>query len=1070
MSVPADRLIQVTSKICIGAMEKFFFQWGKLVATHPIKVIVATLALTAVIGIGLRDFRFETDAEKLWLPDNSTYLWNKKWKYDNFREEERIHASLLTHQDNVLTPEAMIKLYEIHRAVNDLEVEGKRYKDFCFMVPITDITLASSKRRRRRELPSTERSVKDSVAEANVIVDDRLFPTQPTFEDVTEQYFEDDPKQYLSAIEFPGAVQVPDDDKISEVYDDYFNFYGNNNYVDEPESVTTEASKKNKKKGDADEDDDDDDFVDSLPPDIYCDLIETLNDKCAEYSLLELWRFDEQVIRSLTQQDILDAINTAKKSPVFGYKTNYTDYLGEVTLNSTGHVIGAKSIRNSWLATFDPSKKAVDSKDVLKSGITLNLADPFTMEYELQLIERLLTMANETSLQTEGLGLLISVSRSFGDITDSSISFDIIKMCGGYLLMFVYTVFMLGRLNMVEHKTWLALAGITSVLLGLLIALSLTMVLGFAYTTIHGVLPFLAMGIGIDDMFVIVQCYNNLPEHQKATHSLTERIALTMKHAGVAITVTSLTDVLAFCAGAITILPGLQGFCVSSAIAVGVIYFLQCSWFIAWLTLDQMRIEANRDGLIPFIKHNNWKPSAWSHKDWSRSNMGKLAGYLKFRTFQCIVILIAIGLFSVGLYGTLNIKVEFDHNNLLPKSSYLRQFIDTNEVQFPSTGWPATVYVGHIDYSVEDFEKLDTMVDRFDNLLVEEHFLTEVEFWWTDLKVFLAEKRNISNWRDAFNDPNTFRLYLSDFLFHTDGAQNIINIKFEEELVCGDPASAIKSSKVGKVSYAKFNSAAEHVPAKILVDAIIDEAELSNYSFSDTPIYKAWEADDTIGNELLRNLALAMTCVLVITVIMLADFKICILVLATVILTLLDVTGFIYFWGLTIDTISCICIILIVGLCVDYAAHIAHAFIVSEGSSAERAANGLTEMGPAILNGGITTFLALVMLAFADSYGFTVFFKIFSLTVLFGLFHGLIFLPVMLTLLGTEKFGMSLTRWGQSSFSQSNGTASTGATPSPAPTPNGISNPRFTLEDEVKLKSRLTFAPAKPGRWAPIRL
>ena len=54
-------------------------------------------------------------------------------------------------------------------------------------------------------------------------------------------------------------------------------------------------------------------------------------------------------------------------------------------------------------------------------------------------------------------------------------------------------------------------------------------------------------------------------------------------------------------------------------------------------------------------------------------------------------------------------------------------------------------------------------------------------------------------------------------------------------------------------------------------------------------------------------------------------------VLSCVLLTLVDITGMIHFWGLTIDTISCVNIVLGVGLCVDYSAHIAHAFIVSTG-------------------------------------------------------------------------------------------------------------------------------------------
>ena len=46
----------------------------------------------------------------------------------------------------------------------------------------------------------------------------------------------------------------------------------------------------------------------------------------------------------------------------------------------------------------------------------------------------------------------------------------------------------------------------------------------------------------------------------------------------------------------------------------------------------------------------------------------------------------------------------------------------------------------------------------------------------------------------------------------------------------------------------------------------------------------------------------------------------------------INVGGFIHFWGLTIDVVSCINLIIAVGLCVDYAAHVAHNFIGHEGN------------------------------------------------------------------------------------------------------------------------------------------
>ena len=64
---------------------------------------------------------------------------------------------------------------------------------------------------------------------------------------------------------------------------------------------------------------------------------------------------------------------------------------------------------------------------------------------------------------------------------------------------------------------------------------------------------YLFLGIGIDDMFVIVQCWYNLRKDEIFGKTHEEKIGITMKHAGVAITVTSVTDVFAFGVGSITV-------------------------------------------------------------------------------------------------------------------------------------------------------------------------------------------------------------------------------------------------------------------------------------------------------------------------------------------------------------------------------------------------------------------------------------------------------------------------------------------------------------------------------------
>ena len=41
----------------------------------------------------------------------------------------------------------------------------------------------------------------------------------------------------------------------------------------------------------------------------------------------------------------------------------------------------------------------------------------------------------------------------------------------------------------------------------------------------------------------------------------------------------------------------------------------------------------------------------------------------------------------------------------------------------------------------------------------------------------------------------------------------------------------------------------------------------------------------------------------------------------------IQVAGFMHFWDLTIDVISCNTLVISIGLCVDFSAHIAHGFL-----------------------------------------------------------------------------------------------------------------------------------------------
>ena len=126
-------------------------------------------------------------------------------------------------------------------------------------------------------------------------------------------------------------------------------------------------------------------------------------------------------------------------------------------------------------------------------------------------------------------------------------------------------------------------------------------------------------------------------------------------------------------------------------------------------------------------------------------------------------------------------------------------------------------------------------------------------------------------------------------------------------------------------------------------------------------------------------------------------------VVGCIILSIIDVVGLLYFWDVTISGVSTIYILICVGLAVDYAAHIAHMFCISEGTSAERACKALGRIGPSVLNAVISTFLAVIVIGFSTSYVFVVFFKAFFLVTVVAGAHGLWLLPCLLGLLGGDK-------------------------------------------------------------------
>ncbi|XP_019897225.3 patched domain-containing protein 3-like [Esox lucius] len=563
-----------------------------------------------------------------------------------------------------------------------------------------------------------------------------------------------------------------------------------------------------------------------------------------------------------------------------------------------------------------------------------------------------------------------------------------------YTLGITFSITSCLRLDCVRNKVWVASIGVLSAGMAVLSSFGLLLYCGMPFAMTVASAPFLILGIGVDDMFIMISCW----QQTQVKDSVKDRMASTYKHAAVSITITTLTDALAFYIGLLTPFGSVQSFCMYTGTAVLFCYLYNITFFGAFLALNGKREKDNRHWLTcmkvpePEINCKNYNlccvggaydQETGKEEPMPINNFFKTyyGPFLTRNSTKVFVIILYLGYLGSSIYGCFQIKEGIDLKNLAADGSYVASYYDNDDKFFSEYG-PIVMVIVDDKFKYWDTKEREQLFNCLHNL----------EDLQLDGRPMVAKNMTIS-WLKTYLESGTFP------------NQTI----FMDKL----PAFLIRSGFLRDVNISNQVIIASRMFIQTVnISTAVDEKNILNNlrsTANDCPVdlvvyhpaFIYFDQYAVIVSNTIQNIVAATVAMLVISL-MLIPSPICSLwVTFAIASVIVGVAGFMALWDVNLDSVSMINLVICIGFSVDFSAHISYAFVSSNKKTAnEKAIDAVFHLGYPILQGAVSTILGVVVLSAAGSYIFRTFFKIMFLVILFGAVHGIVFIPVFLTFFG----------------------------------------------------------------------
>ena len=643
---------------------------------------------------------------------------------------------------------------------------------------------------------------------------------------------------------------------------------------------------------------------------------------------------------------------------------------------------------------------------------------------------------------------------AFDEEINRSIVGDIPLVAASFLLIIIGMIVTQYRRRSSNEPDFAMLSfwGAVGVFLSVAMGYGIVIGAGVPFTSLAQIGPFIFLGIGVDDVILMLEGIRNsrrvlgIAGRDAGGANAHERVEHMMERAGISITVTSVTNVLAFGLGSTTAIPAVSWFCIYSMVAILCDYLVQSSFFLAIVVMREEKVdrdaatapssstamapEENKDGV------SSASPDARKSEGIFAVIIERHANFVRRVPVRIVVVLVfvAYGLFSA--FGEPKIKRGLPRTDLAPDKSFLRDYFKVQDATYASQiGLPLYMCQAGVDHNLPevrarmyaswgaymqnrwiDFESVDAGINSAQSYSVFVQALGPLRANATRSCRSYGISQEICNaagWTISTISQKPLEQVLTDggpTLYDEDAFRQVSKQVFSTGY--GTFRNDVKTNENNDIIATRmfmrtkpvFQNAAYQVEVyreMMKLDSQINEMYWKDFPgrphfiYSEPLVY--FQQDAILWDELILNLSLAGTGVFIVCCLVLANPAAFIATLAIGVIDLF-LFGTMYIGGIKFNIIAAVNLVMAVGLAVDYTLHFIHAFMSTppELSRDDRMVLAMKGIGRPIALGVFTTFLGTLPMAASSSTIFRTFFAMLVSTVVYGMAVGLVLLPVLL--------------------------------------------------------------------------